>query len=231
MFAVFFTEAMDPFYEICTSFPTVIFTVILFFFVLYWTLAVLGLVDIEILDFDVPDSMDIGDIGDVGDDFSNLNIMAGLMLKLGLNGVPVTIILTSIALLGWMISFTLVYFINPLIPGALLEFLAGIPILIGTTYISAMLTAVFIRPLRPIFQATNQEVQKTIVGQVAIVRTGRVDKAFGEATVEDGGAGLIVKVRSYKDETFKKGDRIVLLEYIAEQNIYKVISEADFTGN
>jgi len=227
MFAIFLTEAMDPFYEICSSFPTIIFTILLIFCVFYWVLAVLGLVDIEILDFDVPDSLDTSGLTD---DLSNLNVMSGLLLRLGLNGVPFTIVITALALIGWMLSFTVVYFTNPFIPGTLLEFLVGIPIFIGTLYVSAMVTAAIIKPLRPIFQSANQEVQKTILGQVAVVRTGRVDKNFGEAKVEDGGAGLIVKVRSYKDEEFKRGDKVVLLEHVTAENVYKVISENDFTG-
>ncbi|SMF47349.1 Protein of unknown function [Alteromonadaceae bacterium Bs31] len=226
MFAIFFSEKMDPFYEICSSFPTVVFTVLLIFCILYWALAVLGMVEIDILDFDIPEDIDINNF----DDMSNLNVMSGLLLKLGLNAVPLTIVLTLIALLGWVISFLIVYFLFPFVPGALLKFLVAIPVFIGTAYVSAMITATVIRPLRPIFQAANQEVEKTIVGQVAIVRTGRVDKKFGEATVEDGGAGLLVKVRPYKEEQFKRGDRVVLLEYIAEENLYKVVSESDFKG-
>ncbi len=226
MFAVFFSEKMDPFYQICSSFPTVVFTVLLVFCVLYWALAVLGMIDIDVLDLDLPDDIDINDF----DDMSNLNVMSGLLLKLGLNGVPITIVLTSIALLGWILSFVVVYFLFPYIPGALLQFIAGIPIFIGTVYLSAIITAAIIKPLRPVFLATNQEVQKTIVGQTAVVRTGRVDKNFGEATVEDGGAGLLVKVRPYKGETFNRGERVVLLEYIEEENLYKVISEDDFKG-
>jgi len=231
MFTIFFTEAMDPFYEICSSFPTVVFTIILFFFILYWVLAVLGLVDIEILDFDVPESLDVADMGDVGNDLNNLHVLAGLMLKLGLNGVPVTIILSSISLFGWMISFTLVYFINPWVPTTLLQFLVGVPIFIASLYVSTMFTAALIRPLRPLFLATNQETQKVILGKLAIVRTGRVDQSFGEANVDDGGAGLIVKIRSYNNESFKRGDRVILLEYVAPENIYKVVSEKDFKGN
>lgn len=227
MFAIFLTEAMDPFYQICASFPTVIFTVLLFFCVLYWALAVIGLVDIDALDFDVPDDFDIGNSGD---DLSNLNVMSGLLLKLGLNGVPFTIVITCIALLGWMLSFTLVYFVNPLVPGALLEFLIGIPLFIATTYVATMITATIIKPLRPIFKAANQQVKRDILGHVAIVRTGRVDSNFGEATVENGGAGLIVKIRPYKNEQFNRGDKVILLEHVASENIYKVISESDFTG-
>jgi len=227
MFAIFLTEAMDPFYEICSSFPTVVFFVFLLFCLMYWGLAVLGLVEIEALDFDLPNDLDADGLTN---SVSNLSVMAGVLLKLGLNGVPLVIIVTLISLFGWFISFFLVYLISPFVPGTILEFVFETIVLLGTLYVSSMITATIIKPLRPIFKAADQHVEKTIVGQVAIVRTGRVDKDFGEAVVEDGGAGLIVKVRSFRDEVFERGQKIVLLEYIDADNIYKVISEKEFTS-
>lgn len=226
MFAVFLSNKMDPFFEIIVSFPTVIFTVFLIFSIFYWVLAVLGLVDIDMLDFDVPESADIA----TGDALSVLNILSGLMLKLGLNGVPVAIVASLVTLFGWLFSFLAVFFLFPIIPTTPLKFLVGILIFIGAAYCAAIVTAWLIKPLRPLFLASNQEVQRNILGQSAVVRTGVVDKTFGEALIEDGGAGLIVKVRSYKDETFKRGERVVLIEYLASENIYRVVSEAEFTA-
>ena len=227
MFAIFFTPEMDRFYEIVCTFPTIAFSVIIIFSLFYWLLAVLGLVEIDVLDFD------IGDIDsdlpiNQNDALSNLNVMSGLLLKLGLNGVPITIVITLLALVGWIISFMLVYFIEPLLPGLIVKILFNLAVLVGATYCAAIITAVLIKPLRPIFKATTQEVQKVILGQTAIVRTGEVTENFGEATLEDGGAGLIIKVRPYKNETFKRGDRVVLLEYVQDQHVYKIVSEADF---
>lgn len=223
MFAIFLSEKMDPFYQICTSFPTIIFFVLLVFSMLYWVLAALGMVDIDILDFDVAES-------EVGDNLNNLDVMSGVLLKLGLNGVPVTIIITLISLIGWVISFLLVYFIFPWLPSGVIQFVAGIPVLFAALYFAALITALVIKPLRPLFLTADQQVEKHLLGKVAIVRTGRVDQAFGEATLADGGAGLILKVRCYEGEIFKKGDHVVLLEYEPNENTYKVVSEAEFIG-
>ena len=58
----------------------------------------------------------------------------------------------------------------------------------------------------------------------------RRDASFGEASPEDGGAGLILKVRATGDATFNRGDRVVLFEYHKDSNTYRVISEAEFSG-
>ena len=227
MFALFLSDVMDPFYQICSSLPTILFTIALVLCLLYWLLAVLGLVDLDFLDFDIPEADDLN----AGDSLSNLNVLSGVIFKLGLNGVPFMIVLSLISLLGWMLSFSLVFFINPWLPGFVLKLIGGTLIFAASFYLAVMVTAQLIKPLRPIFQSANQEVQKTIVGKVGIVRSGRVDNNFGEAVIEDGGAGLILKVRSYKDEIFQRGDRVVLLEHISPENYYRVISERDFNGD
>jgi hypothetical protein len=227
MFAILLHESMDPFYQNISSFPTVFFTLFLALALFYWVVAILGLVDIEILDFDIPDGQG-GLHANPDTGLSNANVLAGLMLKLGLRGVPVTIILTLMSLIGWILCYYLVHFSFGWIPDGILEFLAGIPILVVSLYVSAMLTALLITPLRPLFRKATQETIKNVLGQTAIVRTSRVDEKFGEAVLEDGGAGLILKVRSTEGETFKSGDRVVLLEYLSEQNAYRIVSEETF---
>lgn len=229
MFAILLSESMNPFYQNISSFPTAFFTFFLAITVLYWLVAVLGFVDIDVLDFDIPDADGELDINsDSG--LSNANVLAGLMLRFGLQGVPVTIIISIISLIGWMICYYTVHFLFGFIPDGIIKFIAGIPVVFGALYAAAMLTAVIINPLRPLFQKAQQQTIKHILGQTAIVRTSRVDNNFGEAVLEDGGAGLILRVRTIGEEEFKKGDRVVLLERLDADNIYHVISESEFSG-
>lgn len=214
---------MDPFYQNITSFPTVIYSFFLILAALYWAVAVLGVISIDVLDFDLPEA-------DSSEGFDNGNVLAGLMMKFGLYGVPVTIIVSLIVLFGWILSYYSVYFIFSLIPAGVLQWLIGIPIFIGTFYAAVLITSVLIKPMRALFKSAVQETVKYVLGQPAIVRTSRVDEGFGEAVMQDGGAGLILKVRSEKGTTFSKGDKVVLFEYLEEKNIYRVISEDDFNG-
>ncbi len=222
MFAIFFTEAMDPFYLIIGSFPTAVFTLFLFVCILYWFIAMLGMIDLDFLQIDAPD----GDFSSDGG--GDMGPVAGLLFKLKLTGVPFPIVFTLLTLFGWIISYYAVYFLSAVMSIALFKYLIGAVILLVSFYLSAVITSFVIRPLKRFFDVANQEVEKHVVGQVAVVRTARVDQQFGEATVEDGGAGLIVKVRSYKEEEFKRGDRVVLLEYMADENVFKVVSEEEF---
>ena len=228
MFAILLSDKMDPFYQNIASFPTLFFTLLLALTTLYWLSAVLGVVDLDILDIDIPEG-DLEINGDLNNDTgTGANAVAGLLLKLGLNGVPLTVSLSFLSLFGWLICYFAVHFIFPFIPDGILEYIVGLPILFGSLYISILITAQIIKPLKPFFANMYKNSIKNVLGQTAIVRSLRLDASFGEVLLADGGAGLIFKARTHGDETFKKGDRVVLLEYLKDQHAYRVISETDF---
>jgi len=110
----------------------------------------------------------------------------------------------------------------------LLRFVAGVLILLATFLLGMVITSVLIKPLRPLFKNTSYEPHKHMLGQVATVRSDRVDQNFGEALLDDKGAGIIVKVRTIDSAVFKRGDRVVLFEKIGDGSMYRVISEAEF---
>jgi len=222
MFAILLSKGMDPFYQNIASFPTAVFTFVLAICVLYWLFAVLGVVDLDVLDIDGLDvDFDTG---------SEANALAGVMLKFGLNGVPITIIVSFLSLFGWLLSYYCVHYLSPYIPEGLFDILFGLVVLIGAFWVAVMITAMVVKFLRPFFQKMEQQTTKRVLGQTAVVRTSKVNNSFGEAFLNDGGAGLILKVRSIDDKVFAKGDKVVLLEYLEANNIYRVISEQDFNA-
>lgn len=225
MFAIFFHESMDPFHQTVMSFPTVIFTVLLIICMLYWVVAVLGLVDLDVLDIDMD-----GDI-DSADSIEAQNGIAGLLLKFGLGGVPLTITITLIALFGWLLSYYASFFIKPLVPTDLLRFVASIGILIAVIYVAIMITAQVIKPIRAIYSKLNIDETKHIIGQVVRVRSSVVNKDRGEATMNDGGAGLLLNVRATGSDEHHKGDEVVVIEQLSENNLYRVIAKAEFDGS
>lgn len=218
---------MNEFLLTIVSFPTVFFTFFLGVSVLYWLCAAIGLVDIEVLDIDLPD---VDGQVHAHAEHTFAETFAGILLRLGLNGVPVTIIVTFIALVGWFISYYLSYFELALLGYNWVRFIVGIPIIVFSLYLAILVTAQLIKPLRKFFAKTEQYVEKKILGQVAIVRSSKVDGHSGEANFDDGGAGLIVKVRAFGEKQFVRGDRVILLEYLAEQHVYRVVSEEEFLG-
>ena len=228
MFAILLSKGMDPFYQNIASFPTAVFTFVLAICVLYWLLAVLGVVDLDVIELDGLESGGVDADFGAGSEASTANALAGVMLKFGLHGVPVTIIISFLSLFGWLVSYYSVHYLLALVSPGILRYLFGLLILAGAFWVAVLFTAMLIKLLRPLFLKTEQQTTKRVLGQVAVVRTSKVTDTFGEAILEDGGAGLIFKVRSDNGQTFVKGDKVVLLEYLQANNVYRVISEQEF---
>ena len=228
MFVILMSDKMDPFYQIALSFPTIIFGILLIFCVLFWLVAILGMIDISSFDIDLPEADFSPDVGSEG--ASTPDAVAGIILKLGLNGVPLTVIITLISLIGWFTSFLVMYLGYDYIPDGPLSYLIGFILLIVIFYVSSFITAQIVKPLRPMFKKMEQNLEKLVMGQTAVVRSSRVDQNFGEAILEDGGAGLILKVRTSGDSQYKRGDKVVLIEQLKEKDVFRVVSEEEFKG-
>ncbi|MDQ3288990.1 MAG: DUF1449 family protein [Pseudomonadota bacterium] len=208
---------MNEFFQTALTFPTLVYSVLLAVCVAYWLLAATGLVDI-----DGPDGL-LGLDGDSGDTTG----AAALLSKVGLSGVPLMLILTVLGFVGWIGT----YFLQLLIIDALP---AGFRLLIGLLAAVLMLvpglviTSILLRPISRLLLKLRPPVEPSILGRLAIVSTPSVDIGYGQATVDDGGAGLILQVRHHEPERFKRGDRVVLIEYLDDQHAYRVISEQQF---
>lgn len=218
---------MNDFLLTIFSFPTVLYTIILMVAAIYWLCAAFGLVDLELLDVDAS-----GLEGQLHAhaEHTFAETFAGILLRLGLNGVPVTLVVSIIAVVGWLISYYLSYMELVLLGYGWVRFIVGVPILIFSFYLAILGTAQVIKPLRKLFAKVEQNTEKKILGQTAIVRSSKIDSVSGEVNFDDGGAGLILKARSHGSEVFGRGDKVVLLEYNADEHFYRVISEEEFLG-
>lgn len=215
---------MELFWGIFFSFPVIIFSALLTICILYWFVAALGLLSVDCLDFDIS-------VNDVYSDVPSTGL-GGLLMKFGFNEVPMTLIITLISLIGWSICYLAFrLLILPLYNFVFLYYLAGIALLIISFILSVYLTAFFIKPLRPLFRKLlinhNHE---SLLGQVIEIRSSTVTRTKGQATCEDGGAGLILEVRCDESYQFKRGDKAVILQYDETTNCYEIISLKDFNG-
>lgn len=215
---------MTTFVTIITAFPTVIFTVLLGVSILFWLVSLLGFLD---LDSFLPDALE-GEFGDGGIDMEgSQSLLLGVMHKFRLVGIPITIVLTALALFSWLFSYYAVYFLWPLLPFTWLEWLVGIVLLPVCLFASAWISGKVLRPLRGLFK--NQAASnRSLIGQTAVVRSVNVTTEMGEVDFADGGAGLILKVRSEDDTVYERGEKVVLIRFDAELNVYYVIAESEF---
>lgn len=234
------------FLDNCLSFPVNIFSGMMIIAAIYWLIASFGLLDVDSLDLDmdVGGGVDLGDVGGDGPDVevgdvgpgvsgvSGMGALTSLLFHLGLYGVPMTLILSFITLIGWVISYcafdlTLGHLLSP----GMLRYLLGVPLFAAAFVIGALLTSVIIKPLRPFFKKEPQVTSASICGRVVVIRSTQVTDTYGEAVYEDCGASMLLDVRPARaGVTFQRGDKAVLLDYDAARRLYTIISEDDFRG-
>ena len=223
------------------AFPTVLYTIPLGVVLAYWLFVLLGALDIDLLghghldahghgldvaghghadlhldghghvdgpahhghvhDGHVHDGHDAGD----GDDAGGL---AGMIHALGLGGVPVTLMLSVLVLSAWVFCIGGMELVGAGAPGWQK---AGVAL--GSLVLGVPVTSLLIRPLRRFFRAIAAPQHRDLLGKICTITTLRVDERYGQAEVEDGGAGLIVQVRSHEPGRLTRGDRAVIFDY------------------
>jgi hypothetical protein len=235
---------------VATAFPTVVFTVLLSLAVLYWLFVVVGAVDLDGFDGAAKGALEgaakgalegaakgalggghgaevgHGDLGDVdapvadgveGDGAADgRGFLAGIVESLRLRSVPATVTVSFFAAFGWLSSGLVALSFGPL------GVLPGVGVLFGSTIVSLLLTSLAIRPLAPAFRVKRAQTQQGLEGKIAIVSTGEVTPKFGQATLDDGGAGLILQIRTDGQTKLVRGDRVVLLSCDARDGSFLV---------
>lgn len=213
---------MDVFLSNITSFPVVVYTFLLMVVVFYWLLALLGAMDIEILDADIDLDTDVDLEMDTDVDAQGLGGVTGFMLKWGLTGVPVTVVISLLILISWQLSYFVVSLLFPLLPWEGLKTLFGFALLIISFFVAVPLTAIIIKPLKKLFVSHSAVKKASLIGLECVVKTGSVTNTFGQAELEDGGAGMILDVRADETLNIKKGDSVILIDYDETEGSYLV---------
>lgn len=204
------------FISIITTFPTLIFTLLLSIAVIYWLISLSGLVDSDVVE---------GDMGDSG----SLEL-GGLLATLGLHGVPLPLVITLLALTGWLFSyFTTLLLGVHLNPGVLLWLFNGAVLILGFV-IATIVTSWLLRPLRPLFRpAQRLPIEQRLTGKQCTIRSATVTKEKGRADAHIDGDHLILQVRS--DPPLTRGERAIIIQYLETEDAYWIISETAFEAD
>lgn len=209
---------MADFLNIVSSFPTVVFTVLLGVILLYWLLAILGAVDIDVLDMDL----------DVDTDISNVGGLTGLLSTLGLSGPPVTVTLSVLTILSWLFSYFSSAYLLVLVPWDMFREFIGAGLLVGCFIVSIPVTAQVIKPLKGLFVVHSAKSKSHFIGATCKITTLEVSETFGQAEIDDGQARIIVSVRANTPNALTKGDKAKVTSYDKEKGTYEVVLEEEY---
>src|SRR5690606_10998555 len=130
-----------------------------------------------------------------GTEAAKLGEASWLLHALNLRRAPITVVFSLIVFFGWVLSFTATRTLAPLLGAVLPEWLVGLVVLVPSSAVALPLTSLATKPLEGVFKTREGKRRRDFVGAVCRISTGEVDGRYGQATVEDGGAGLIIQVR------------------------------------
>lgn len=206
--------------QICLAFPAVVFSLLLGLVLIYWACVMVGALDIDVFDLDL-DAEGLGGDLDVdvdGDAGEGHGVFADILARLDLTEIPLTVSLSLFTLLAWFVTLVAVQLLGSLatalVPGA--------TIACGAAIVALAATSRSARLLRPLFRTHHAPSNRSLVGNVCQITTLRVDESYGQAEVEDGGAGLLIQVRSQTAEALRRGSRALIYDYDAERGVFHV---------
>lgn len=222
------------------AFPTAIWSVLLIFVLLYWLLVILGALDLDVLDgvlgagdggaegaLDGP--LDGGADGgaeglDTGHDVDGAHdgVLATVLGTLGLAGVPLTVALSVLIFLGWVLT----YLGMEVWRRAGLAILGGVAtgVLVAAVALALALasTSLALRPLRGAFRTQQATSRHELVGRICKLTTMRADTGFGQAEIDDGGSPVLMQVRCLRPNQLTRGAQAIVYDYDREHEVFLI---------
>lgn len=223
--------------QLATSFPSVIYTVLLGVVLVYWAFVIAGVVDLDsadpaaaakgamegatkgVLEGHVAADGDF-DV-DIDGDGHEAGVLAALMSALRLKRVPVTTVLSLLVTFSWLASVVAMQIVTRVLPNFGEALLAWV-VLFAAPLLALPLTMLAVRPLARVFVEKRVTSRADLIGKTCVVRTGKVTEGFGEGTLEDGGAGLVVRVRVDGGKPLSRGDHALITDWDPERDAFVV---------
>jgi hypothetical protein len=224
---------MDEFLAASLSFPTVVFTVLLGIAAVYWVMVIVGALGLDVLDADGGGGhghvdvghgdvghvhVEHGDVGHAGHQEVDSSPLVSLFVTLKLDALPLTVSLSLVFFWGWLISHLSSHYLLTAERHWGLE----LALLLAALLLALLLASLVARPIAPLFRSETGARRSALVGKIVKIDTSRVDASFGNATAEDGGAGLIVQVRCESPNTLTRGDRALVVAYDEARETFEI---------
>lgn len=210
-------------WQLLSSFPTAVPTVVLAILLIYWLLSIIGLVDLG-------DNLEL-ELGHhdlhAGHHDTDVHALAGYLVAMGLGGVPLSIAVTALAFFTWLFTALLHEYLLVWVPTVLLQVLLGTGILLLAAALSIPVSAQLIKPLRGLFVKHQARSNSSLVGLNCRIVTQSVDEKFGRAEVRDSGASLNIRVWAQTPNALTRNSDAVILAYDEARQQYEVQAAAE----
>ena len=196
---------MTEFLHVALSFPTAPWTALLTLIAAAALLALLGAID--------------------GISGGGEGLLDSLLVRVGLNGVPLLPVALALTLTGWLSCYLGQLLLLPLMAPAW-RGVGAVALLLGSAALGTLVGRAVARPLRRLAQGQDALARAQLLGRVAVVESGTLGTS-GRVSVPDGGAGLLLDART-DGEPLRRGERVVLVAHDPATHVFTV-RRADLT--
>ena len=203
-------------------------TVMLILNVVYWITVILGVLDVDFLDIELPDSgleidsdieVDVDAAGEIDMNLGEGSILRSVLHFFYIGEVPVMLLLSILILSEWTLCMLGNHYFNP--KGS---FLLAMPVYGVSLVTSLLICRIFAMPLKKVYEMFNKDYNapKKVIGRICIVATTSVSDKMGQAEVKTKGAPIVLNVVSDGEHVFHKGDEAVIVGKDNEKGIYTI---------
>jgi len=214
-------SAIAEFLKAAFTMPTLVFSVLLLFVIVYWSLSLLGGFDLEVLE----GLGEVAEVAEVAEAGEGLIETPGFLAKAGFGDLPRSITWSLVILFGWITSYAL----NAFFPQVREIATRGLVLALAVGGVSLVLgvaaTALAIQPLRKLAEANAGPLRRELVGKTCTIKTRSVDEGFGQAEVDDG--AMLVQVRAAGPNEFTNGKKALISGYDREREVFRVVPLAE----
>lgn len=214
------------------SAANIVITLLLIGTLIYWIFVILGAIDLEFLNFDIDADIDIdidmdmdmdmdidadvdADIdADAGGGGSSFFISALQFFNVG--KIPFMLFFSTLTLCIWVISILINYYIGND------SFGGGLALLVPNLIVSLFINKILTTPLASLFTKIDKaHTEVDIVGHIGTLLFPTDNINMGQAEVEVNNSDhRLVNVKALKNQQFKKGDQVVIIEKSKEKDFY-----------
>ncbi|MBI2477236.1 MAG: hypothetical protein HYV60_00865 [Planctomycetia bacterium] len=193
--------------------PTVIpATILLLVVALYWLVAVVGGLGLDLLDLDLDFDGDF----DADSTFDTIMSAGAVTLRfLNIGQLPINIWLSVFAITFWTISML---WRSPQETAAVL---AIVTIVVRNGAVALLPTKLLTQPLRGKFEPIEPDTAEDLIDSVGEVTTAEVTPRGGQARFTSAAAPLLLNVRSAQS-VLAKGEQVRIVDYDPTAHIYIV---------
>ena len=220
------------------------YTVLLGLVVLYWLIIIIGVIDIDFLDFGdfgldsvvegagdgIAEASAEGVTEAVGDGgapteapgASTHGALHSVLSFLNLGRVPVTVIVSFLSLKMWILAYFYYVYVSPKLSLGVPAMVISLGLFTVIFVVSLFSTGLTTRPFRKLFHHATTHGHHNLMGKICKVKTTEVTPEFGQAELRVDDSFLLLSVRCKDGTNFSKGDEAVITFYNPERDVYEI---------